>query len=1418
MRSPAKPLPYLPSGPAVPESGVPPLTPQAHDHLRKVIARGVEDEDLPTSWVSLVLHAVLEMGKTVASETSLEGVRRMKLLNRRVVRDLEIGAGVAITGDRLAAPEEYHYQGIRPRSPFRSRGVGVKDHNGEEDIQGLLALHERVSHSAASSSSPSMHHLLITLAPLTVFSHYSLVGRPACTFHANRFELPQFESLSKGWFGTGAVDITGIESWKTLYRRSLNSGSDIRLEDVHVIGGCFSVSHLSSEVYDSLVKVLRLSVYTYLSILIELSFLRDSGVKLEYVLSPPLPSIPLPPVEPIPKGRLHLIAHTKEISRRGLWSFITKKTADFRNLRPRSIFASRHSITDSPPLRTAELPSPTMAPPPTAIGVIPVSSIQHESSIFSTSHSVKPEPPPIIVRLSNEEGESEAKVGGETPSKARHRKRLTGADKVTLSTILGWKSDGTGFGNVHGFLKHQAITVLYSSHMFIMNRVQQTYRYYDETYETLGAWIQEVSSQAQENPHTGEVLKYTWCHSTFMLTADVHRAPEATQEVGPDEDTITTYLSCNICDANTTSVKLENASLLLDFGKYLELVFYSKELTNLSIPLCSHTSTLGSTSESSHLMPQLNLTRHYKYHSIIISFRLSSIGEDMYNAQIPRTQVLKSLTEVVKKEHPFSSSSPSSWGDTWLREEREKIRLDMTFIWKALKDYLLLLEEDVLSGFGHKQLPTPPPTESPEDITPTRSSIQPSGSSESPSTSRSSPVVSKSSRASFTLPGTISTSVSTSSIAGLKSLIHSAERSLYVQLSESSIDSLNNVRRAFISSASDAQQRLYGLLPPDEIRVLDEPMIPLPEWWQKGVHCLPDSSVVVRENDLGSLIAFTLRSPEYRSEVQEMSLNSNSSGDPPTIMKAVPSIGRRTSSFTWKSLSHPPSPASYPGFHLDGSLKHKDSECSSILDPEDFSAGITRMENPRDASSLLSFPSVLLRRRSHDESGASSKFATLGTAASRISGITSPAAAWSKPDVRVSLNVGRGVVSAGTGINDSSGTKHPESSDNQTSESVARVDSATLSPSSSRHVKQRLPSELSTTTIRPNQSPPDAQEIITPHSSAEAPTAPLAEDAPYRLALLGPDQNVSYPKIDERPHLKYEFVIGRRLHISCTVYYALQFAVLRKQCGVEDALIRSLERTAAWVAEGGKSRSTFFKTSDNRFILKTMVSSWNVADLPAILEMAPAYFAYVGQGHDKTSALTKLLGFYTVEIKNLETGLIENKADLLVMENLFYSQDVVESFDLKGIKGRKIKDLTANVRTLFDQEWMDKQRHSPLYLHPQSKHVLQESLNADVDFLCESNVMDYSLLVGIDKLHKELTCGLVDTFGTYTFAKTLESKAKQGLKTDKEKEITVVPPSEYRARFLKAVDKYFLSVPDKWTKPLNGFFTPGEFFRATQVL
>jgi 1-phosphatidylinositol-3-phosphate 5-kinase len=91
--------------------------------------------------------------------------------------------------------------------------------------------------------------------------------------------------------------------------------------------------------------------------------------------------------------------------------------------------------------------------------------------------------------------------------------------------------------------------------------------------------------------------------------------------------------------------------------------------------------------------------------------------------------------------------------------------------------------------------------------------------------------------------------------------------------------------------------------------------------------------------------------------------------------------------------------------------------------------------------------------------------------------------------------------------------------------------------------------------------------------------------------------------IDERPHIKYDWTIGKRLKFSCTVYYAKQFDVLRKRCGISDTFLNSLSTSANWAAEGGKSKSNFWKTSDDRFIIKTLVNAWNVADLYVIVQL-----------------------------------------------------------------------------------------------------------------------------------------------------------------------------------------------------------------------
>lgn len=70
--------------------------------------------------------------------------------------------------------------------------------------------------------------------------------------------------------------------------------------------------------------------------------------------------------------------------------------------------------------------------------------------------------------------------------------------------------------------------------------------------------------------------------------------------------------------------------------------------------------------------------------------------------------------------------------------------------------------------------------------------------------------------------------------------------------------------------------------------------------------------------------------------------------------------------------------------------------------------------------------------------------------------------------------------------------------------------------------------------------------------------------------------------------------------------------------------------------------------------------------------------------------------------------------------------------------------------------------------------------------------------------------------GSYTFAKTLEYKAKHNLHAGKD--VTVVPPAEYQERFMNALENYFVACPDKWSKPLDETKIVSDPFLLPSVL
>ncbi|EZG07778.1 hypothetical protein H106_03045 [Trichophyton rubrum CBS 735.88] len=279
-------------------------------------------------------------------------------------------------------------------------------------------------------------------------------------------------------------------------------------------------------------------------------------------------------------------------------------------------------------------------------------------------------------------------------------------------------------------------------------------------------------------------------------------------------------------------------------------------------------------------------------------------------------------------------------------------------------------------------------------------------------------------------------------------------------------------------------------------------------------------------------------------------------------------------------------------------------------------------------------------------------------------------------------------------------------------------------------------------------------------------------------------------------HLKYQFQEGQA-KMLCKVFYAEQFDALRRKCGVADRIVESLSRCMKWDSKGGKTKSVFLKTLDDRFILKSL----STIETQAFLKFAPDYFQIMSEAlfHELPSVIAKMFGFYQVIIKNPVTG-VEFNWFLLIMENLFYDRTPTRIFDLKGsMRNRKVQSTGERNEVLLDENMVEFIYESPLFTREHSKKLLSQSVWNDTLFLARQNVMDYSLMIAIDESKQEIVVGIIDCIRTYTWDKKLESWIKdRGFAGGGKNRPTVTSPKEYKSRFREAMARYVLYAPDSW--------------------
>ncbi|EPQ25790.1 uncharacterized protein PFL1_06657 [Pseudozyma flocculosa PF-1] len=218
--------------------------------------------------------------------------------------------------------------------------------------------------------------------------------------------------------------------------------------------------------------------------------------------------------------------------------------------------------------------------------------------------------------------------------------------------------------------------------------------------------------------------------------------------------------------------------------------------------------------------------------------------------------------------------------------------------------------------------------------------------------------------------------------------------------------------------------------------------------------------------------------------------------------------------------------------------------------------------------------------------------------------------------------------------------------------------------------------------------PPRSQTLKSTRSISESVASTAASARTLDGVSLAPSSALPTPSVHassasaagagaaaESPHIKHN-LIHSNTKISCVSWFAEEFAALRQKWGVDDDFAHSLSRCQPWSTTGGKSKSAFFKTRDERYIGKQLLTVWSVDEKEAFLEFAPAYLRYMMNSvvNDCPTLLVKIAGVYSIKIKDIKTGETRLKMNVMVQENL-WAGDGGRSvrFDLKGIKDRKAK-------------------------------------------------------------------------------------------------------------------------------------------------
>ena len=337
-----------------------------------------------------------------------------------------------------------------------------------------------------------------------------------------------------------------------------------------------------------------------------------------------------------------------------------------------------------------------------------------------------------------------------------------------------------------------------------------------------------------------------------------------------------------------------------------------------------------------------------------------------------------------------------------------------------------------------------------------------------------------------------------------------------------------------------------------------------------------------------------------------------------------------------------------------------------------------------------------------------------------------------------------------------------------------------------------------------------------------------------------PEDNIplfsSVPEFEEISNAKLNiFFEEKRIlkdpkKIEIIIYYPKQFEALRiAYCTSFEDLLLSLSKSMESENNGGKSKAKFYKTFDEKFILKSI----NENEFNMFIEKGLEYFNYMAQFifHKMPSALAKMLGAFQIIVKQKNKEV--KKHNLILMENIYFGiisetdatfnspDSNIRVYDLKGSNVNRYinKNMRNPGQVLLDTNFLVDFNKEPIFIDSNVYDRLKLALYNDSSYLEKLEVVDYSLLIiffndkekeknnmnkmriSVDNVNNNfinddndyrlIKLGIIDYTRKYTWDKKVEFYGKSILYGENP---TIVEPTEYSKRFYSKLTKHFVGV------------------------